>query len=91
MKNSVFFVRFQFLVCKPLNEIMLLYKNQLRISNFNQTNRGDFTRLRKECLRLNAMDAGEKPRYLSSLDPAGPFIAEPVSLNAGQTDRERLD
>jgi len=37
------------------------------------------------------MGAGEKPRYLSSLDPAGPFIAEPVSLNAGQTYRERLD
>ena len=61
------------------------------IFNFNQTNRGDFTRLRKGCLRLNAMDAGEKPRYLSSLESADPFTAEPVSLNAGQTDRERLN
>jgi len=54
-------------------------------------NRGDFTRLKKECLRSNAINAAEKPRFLSSLEPAGPFIAEPVSLNAGQTDQERPD
>jgi len=37
------------------------------------------------------MDAGEKPRSLSSLEPASQFIAEPVSPNAGQTDPVRPD
>ena len=61
------------------------------IFNFNLINRGDFTRLKKECLRSNAINAAEKPRFLSSLEPIGPFIAEPVSLNAGQTDLARPD
>jgi len=59
---------------------------RIPIFNFNQTNRGDFTRLKKERLRLNAMNVAEKPRSLSSLKPAGPFIAGPAFLNAGQTD-----
>jgi hypothetical protein len=37
------------------------------------------------------MNAEEKPKSLSSLEPKGQSIAEPVSLNAGQTDREMLD
>ena len=61
------------------------------IFNFNQTNRGDFTRPKKECLRSNALNAAEKPQFLSSQKPTDPFTAKLASLNAVHTEQKSLN
>ena len=90
---SVFIAFFHFLICKPLNQfyvIQQLVTWNFLVLKFNQTNRGDFTRHKKERLRLNAINAAKKTRSLSNLEPADPFFAETAIQNSGQTDLEEL-
>jgi hypothetical protein len=46
-----------------------------------KANRGDSTRLKGECLKLNAPTAAKLPLYLSSLQWASQFTAERASQN----------
>jgi hypothetical protein len=72
---------------KSAAALWVLIIGDLLLSIIAIRNRGDCTRCRKECLRLNVVTAARLPWCLLSLRRASQFIAETVSRNTGLTGR----
>lgn len=93
--NRCFFVYFLYgfsrFSVQTFKSIGQLYLPQLKIFYFqfhSKANRGEFTRPKKESLRLNAMTAAKTLQFLSSLKQANLFTVAHASQNTFQRDED---